>query len=192
MNGSMKMKIKHPIFLFTLLLLSGACGPAPVPAQPQSVKTQNPAPRPTQRVVRATSAAHTKAPAPTVRPVASAAASCFKLLTPENGAQEPGIGKIDFTWQALPGAARYLLEMTMPNGAKIQFKAAEPKLVRYAESTSMGGTYQWSVTAYSTTGETLCTSSPFTYSKPDSHVAPACPAPSGCTDWDPVACVCNG
>jgi hypothetical protein len=186
------MKIKFHILLFTLLLLSGACSPPPAPIQPQPAPTQIPATTPTLSVVPVTSATHTKVPAPTARPVASAAAACFDLLTPGDGSEQPGIGKIDFTWGAMPGAARYLLEMTMPNGTKIEFKAAEPKLVRYAESTSSGGIYQWSVTAYNTSGETLCTSGPFTYSKPDSRVVPACPAPAGCTDWDPVACVCNG
>jgi hypothetical protein len=80
----------------------------------------------------------------------------------------------------------------MPDGNKIQFQAAQPSLVRYAESTSMGGAYRWSVTAFGAAGEILCTAGPFIYSKPDSQVDTACPAPQGCTNWDPVACVCNG
>jgi hypothetical protein len=176
------MRTKFILVSLAVMLLIPACSPAPVASPP---------PQPPKAPVLVSGAA-----TPTVK----ALVSCFDLLTPENNAELPSIGRIDFTWQPLQDAALYVLEMKLPDGTTVPFKTTDTRLRRYAESTAVGGTYEWQVTAYDASGETLCTAGPLSYfkpglSKPEKNKPGSqsgCPAPQGCTNWDPVACVCNG
>jgi hypothetical protein len=129
----------------------------------------------------------------------TANASCFDLLAPENDARIPAIGPINFTWQPMQNAARYVVDIKMPDGTTLPFETSNTQLRRYAESTAMGGTYEWQVDALDTSGGTLCTAGPLSYFKPElskpekkqPRSQPACPPPARCTNWDPVACACN-
>lgn len=125
--------------------------------------------------------------------------ACTVLLTPEDKASVPVVGKVTFAWEAMPGAVRYNLQITMPNGGKMDFKSDDTQIIRYAESTPLGGEYQWQVTTYNANNEPICTTDPFSYSKLES-VKPSrgggdgqsCSPPPDCGggSYDPVTCQC--
>lgn len=190
------MRTQLILVSLAVVLLISACG-APPAASPQPQFTQAPSKAP---IVVSGSGS----PTPTLQALVSGSTTCFDLLTPENNAELPSIGPINFTWQPMQDAARYIVEIKLPNGNTLPFKTSDTKLRRYAESTAIGGTYEWQVTAYDAAGATLCTAGPLGYLKPElskpekkkpgsqQPQPPACPAPEGCTIWDPVACVCSG
>jgi hypothetical protein len=199
------MRTQLILVSLAVVLLITACG-APPAATPQPQFTQAPSKAP---IVVSGSASRTPSPeagaaTPTLQALVSSSSSCFDLLTPENNAELPSIGPINFTWQPLQDAARYTVEIKLPDGSTLPFETSDTKLRRYAESTAIGGTYEWQVTAYDASGATLCTAGPLGYLKPEwskpekkkpgsqQPQPPACPAPEGCTIWDPVACVCSG
>jgi hypothetical protein len=191
------MRTQLILVSLAVMLLISACGAPPaVTPPPQPPKAP---------IVVSGSASRTPSPeagaaTPPLQTLVSSSASCFDLLTPENNGQLPSTGPINFTWQPLQGAARYVVDIKLPDGSTLPFETSDTKLRRYAESTAIGGTYEWQVTAYDASGATLCTAGPLSYFKPELSKPekkkpgsqPACPAPQGCTNWDPVACVCNG
>jgi len=142
-------------------------------------------------------------PSATNQVIVPVTASCSELLTPENDGEVVAFGKLIFTWEAVPNAASYILEMTMPNGSTASFKTKETKITRYAESTPSGGKYQWQITAYNTSNELICATDLFNYTKPEYVViprdgpesgpgaGPTCVPPTGCSfGYDPNTCTC--
>lgn len=124
---------------------------------------------------------------------------CTVLLTPEDKSDVPVVGKITFTWEAIPDAILYDLQITMPNGSLLNFKSDETQIIRYAESTPMVGEYQWQIRAYNANDDLVCTSDPFTYTKLE-YVKPSrgggggssCSPPPDCGGgpYDPSTCEC--
>jgi len=110
--------------------------------------------------------AATDTPAPTETSTPTQPA-CFRLLAPENGATLGSIGKVTFSWEAMPGAARYRLEITLPTGTVLPFESGTTGHVRYLESLPLGGTFNWQVTALDAGGGAICLSEPFTFGKPE-------------------------
>src|SRR5512143_3283016 len=51
-------------------------------------------------------------PAPTLVPPTPTPDLCPRLLTPENGARLPATGRVTFSWEPVPDAAIYWLEIT--------------------------------------------------------------------------------
>lgn len=186
------MKNKHHFLLVSLLLLGGACSSLPPATQLQAAKTEIPVTGTARGAPSEASVPASATPAPTIKTLVPTSNTCFELLTPESNAEIPAVGKISFTWQALPNAARYLLEITLPNESIASFRTGDTKISRYAESTAMGGIYQWKVTAFNAADEILCTAGPSSYSKPEKLIRKVCPPQAGCGDWDPVACECRG
>ncbi len=92
---------------------------------------------------------------------------CFRLQSPENGATVPAIGRITFSWEAMPGTKHYRLEFTLPNGADVPFETPNIDLNRYIETFPLSGTYSWQVTAFDNNGEVLCITSSFSFIKPE-------------------------
>jgi len=119
-------------------------------AMPTATKTQTPTP--------------TETPSPTEIP-------CFRLLTPENGAELPNIGIVIFSWEAMPGAARYQLQFTFPSGQVISFDTESTSEIRYIESFLAGGIYTWHVIAFDENNVTICIAKPFTFEKPE-YISP--------------------
>lgn len=118
-------------------------------------------------------------PAPTNTPSPTATATfsptltlteipCFSLLTPENGANLAAIGKVTFSWEAMPQAASYRLEFITPSGVVIPFETESPSINRYIESMPEAGTYKWQVTAYDVNEAILCIASLLNFTKPQS------------------------
>lgn len=186
------MNNRYRFLIVSLFLLSGACSSVPPATQPKAASQQIPVAASTPGNASKTPITATRTSVPTIKTLVPTSPACFELLTPESNARVPATGKISFTWQAVPNAIRYFLEITMPNGNIASFKTGDTKINRYAESTAMGGTYQWKVIAYDASGELLCTAGPSSYSKPEtSKPEKECRAEEGCTNWDPVACVCR-
>jgi hypothetical protein len=101
----------------------------------------------------------TETPTPTEIP-------CFHLLTPENGAKLPVVGKITFSWEAMQGAVRYQLQFTLPSGQVVSFDVESISNTRYIESFLAGGIYTWQVIALDSSSAIVCISEPFTFEKP--------------------------
>jgi hypothetical protein len=90
---------------------------------------------------------------------------CIQLLTPENEASLPMVGKVTFSWEPLPGAEVYLLEITLPNGTVVPFETGLTYRDQYIEAITMGGTFTWQVMAFDTNGTLICTSDAFSFEK---------------------------
>lgn len=118
---------------------------------PTSTSTNTPEPNSTSTP--------TDTPSPTPIP-------CFKLLTPENGTKLPAIGKVTFSWEAMPGATRYQLQITLPSGQVVPFDVEGTSSTRYMESFLTAGIYHWQVIALQPDGTVICTSESCTFEKP--------------------------
>ena len=92
---------------------------------------------------------------------------CFKLLTPENGAVLQPTGNITFSWETMPGATRYRLEIIMPNGTVIPVETEKLSYDYPAESMPSAGRYRWQVITYDANDAILCAAAPFSLTKPE-------------------------
>jgi hypothetical protein len=154
-----KDKISRRDFLKLALTGLGAflasCMPRPAQtptptSSPTSTNTSTPGPTSTK--------VPTQTPTPTELP-------CFRLLTPENGAKLNPAGKITFSWAAMPGVTNYKLEIIFPSGQSVTFETNNTNRDQYLEALSLGGTYQWKVTAFDANGAVICTAEPFSFEK---------------------------
>ncbi len=105
----------------------------------------------------------TLTPRPTPPPTATAL-SCVRLLTPANGAKLPAEGRVNFSWEPMPDAAAYWLEITLPSGQTALFDSTDSRDL-YLESFRSAGIYYWHVVALDRGGGLLCTSDPFVFEK---------------------------
>ncbi|MCP4138883.1 MAG: hypothetical protein GY755_01075 [Chloroflexi bacterium] len=120
--------------------------PEPVP----EVKEEEPEPTPTF----------------TPEPILSEDEGCSQLLTPEDGAELPYIGKVIFSWTKLEDATKYILTITMPSGNIVTFESDKTEIARYMEAFEQGGEYQWSIIVLNAAGEEICESTLFSLTKP--------------------------
>ena len=97
---------------------------------------------------------------------------CFQLLTPENNTMLEPIGKVIFSWESMPEAVNYELEIILPSTQSILFQTSETSRAQYIEAISMGGEFYWQVSAFDTNGAILCTAEAFTFEKPE-YVIPS-------------------
>jgi hypothetical protein len=98
---------------------------------------------------------------PTATPLA-----CVALLAPENGADLPVTGKVTFSWTAMDGAERYVLNFILPSGQTVSFETDQTSRNRYMEAFVAGGEYQWQVAAHRADGREVCVSEVFVFDKP--------------------------
>lgn len=160
-----KVKISRRDFLKLALTSIGAflasCMPrvtqTVVPTlTPTSTNTNTPEPPPTNTPT----STPTQTPTPTEVP-------CFRLLSPENGAKLPTVGRVTFSWEAMQGATSYKLEIIFPSMQSVFFETNDRNRDQYIEAFSMGGTYQWRVIAFDANGEVICSAESFTFEKPE-------------------------
>ena len=97
---------------------------------------------------------------------------CFRLLSPENGTKLNPIGKVTFAWEAMQGAIIYRLEIILPSNQSVFFETNNASRDQYLEAFSMGGTYQWKVTAFDATGKIICFAESFAFEKPEYNPPP--------------------
>jgi hypothetical protein len=107
----------------------------------------------------------TLTPRPTPPPTATSL-TCVHLLTPENGAALPAMGRVTFSWEPMPEAAAYWLEIRLPNGQTATFDSTGSRDL-YLEAFRMDGVFYWQVSALGHGGGLLCTSDPFVFEKGD-------------------------
>ena len=108
----------------------------------------------------------TRTPTPTQTPTATEA-PCFKLISPENGAELAAIGRVPFAWQEQAGATGYRLEITFPNGTNEDFETEDTRFEMYLASLPAGGRYNWKVTALDKAGEASYVAGPLAFDKPE-------------------------
>jgi hypothetical protein len=107
----------------------------------------------------------TAIPSPTSTPSVSPV-PCLKLIFPENGSDLPVEGLISFLWNDQPGASSYRLEIFPPGGQMVTFTTTATLRNQYAEALPWGGEHKWQVVALDASGKAICTSLPFTFTKP--------------------------
>ncbi|MBN2387461.1 MAG: FecR domain-containing protein [Anaerolineales bacterium] len=123
-------------------------------------------------------------------PPTAAPGSCVTLLTPANGASLSEIGPVEFTWSAYPGAYKYIITFFPPNTPQVTFLAWTPSHLRYMESFPDGGTYSWTITVKDQQLRDICTTEPFTFTKPQSTLpiqppaATSDPGTGGAAFWN--------
>ncbi len=133
---------------------------------PLPTKTNTPSPTPTE----------TNTPSPTPTPTET---PCFQLLTPENNKELEPIGKVIFSWEAMPGAVAYELKIIFPSKKNVIFQTSETSRAQYIEAISMGGEFHWQVSAFDTKGTMLCTTETFTFEKPEYIIPTSKPKSKG-------------
>ena len=108
---------------------------------------------------------------PTVAP-SSTPPGCPTLLTPANGAEVPAIGRVTFSWDPVDQATIYVLKIVQPSGHTSSFETRQTFRGQYMEAFPAGGSYQWSVTAYTQDKKRreICSSVLATFSKPASDL----------------------
>jgi hypothetical protein len=79
---------------------------------------------------------------------------------------------VTFSWEAMPGATRYQLQITLPSGQVVLFDVEGTSSTRYLESFLLAGIYQWFVIAFDSSGARICSAASFTFDKPE-YVPPA-------------------
>jgi hypothetical protein len=119
-------------------------------------------PTPTEAVVMPAADTETPAPAATDTPEPS----CLRLLEPENGVSLRSIGRLNFVWEPLSGAAKYLLVITPPDyHFKQIFESEQPGLNRWLDTIPWAGEYSWQVSALDADGQEICVSRASTFNK---------------------------
>ena len=132
---------------------------SPLPS-PTPTATDTPTPEPQKDSAPVVEEEPTPTNTPTETPI-----PCFKLLTPENEVWLPVIGKVTFSWEPMPGAESYKIEITLPNKQVIFFETKEISRDQYIEAIKMGGLFEWLVIAYDSAGNVICTTEPFRFEK---------------------------
>ncbi len=117
-----------------------------------------------QAMIATASALPTLVPTSTPTPLGS----CFELGLPVDGSEVPGEGAIQFDWYDQPGAYKYVLKIVKPNLAERSWITWRSSALLDAAELPLEGTYSWSVTAYDSSIQPICTSGPWTFTKPAS------------------------
>ena len=128
--------------------------------------------------------------------------ACLNIINPPNESSLPHNGPVTFLWESQEGASQYTVTFHYPDGQSVPFNTAATELTRFLDTIPDGGTYQWEVTALDGSGNVICTTQGFSFTKPSSHLedvaGPTKPPeePQLCTEgqWEnPNApCYCGG
>lgn len=99
---------------------------------------------------------------------------CMSLLTPLDNAEIPAAGKVTFSWEPMPGASFYVMNIILPSGISFSFETEQTFRDQYIEAFTPGGSYQWNVTAIGSDRKQtkICSSELATFSKPASAPPP--------------------
>jgi hypothetical protein len=92
---------------------------------------------------------------------------CFHLLSPVNGAELQTTGKVTFSWEPMPEAAKYRLEIILPTNQPLVFETEKTSRDQYLDALRLGGEYHWQVTAIDVAGSNICTIGLFIFEKPE-------------------------
>ena len=175
------MKTKIVILVIIGILLTSCAAktatqevevPTSVPTKVQSTEVpMTPTPFVTQELI----ATESPTKAPSLTPL-----GCVTLLTPLNGTEIPAMGKVTFSWSPMNEVTFYVLTIIQPSGNTVSFDTKQTFRDQYMEAFSMGGSYQWKVTAIvqDRKRNEICNSELATFSKP----ASAQPPPTGNED----------
>lgn len=130
-----------------------------------------------QAMATVTALAPTEAPTATatlatVAPPADASSACFKTIQPATGASLPKQGRVNFEWEAQPGAEKYVLTFIDKNGNKAVIETTNTSEERYIEILPAGGEYSWFVTSYGADGSEICSTEALSFSKPQGDPTP--------------------
>jgi hypothetical protein len=73
--------------------------------------------------------------------------------------------KITFTWQPMPGAASYQLQISLPGGKLLAVDTPTTSTTPSAGTYLESGVYTWRVLALGGNGQQLCVTESFTFQK---------------------------
>ncbi|MBE0669401.1 MAG: FecR domain-containing protein [Anaerolineales bacterium] len=116
---------------------------------------------------------------------ADASSACFKIIEPAVGASLPKQGRVNFEWEAQPGAERYIITFVDQNGNRAVIETTSTSEERYIEILPAGGNFSWFVTSYGADGNEICSTESSTFTKPQGDPTQR---PSAEPDTDPPAC----
>ncbi|MEK6221042.1 MAG: hypothetical protein N2D54_02215, partial [Chloroflexota bacterium] len=74
-----------------------------------------------------------------------------------------------FLWTAQQGASNYRILLILPNDNLEEYNTDQVFFEKYLSSMPLGGEYIWLVEAYDVNGILICSSIPFTFSKPKTN-----------------------
>lgn len=117
----------------------------------------------------------TPQPTPTLQqaaPPAGASNGCFNIIQPAQGSSLPKQGQVTFEWESQSGAQKYVLTFIDQSGRRAVIETADTSTTRYIEIFPNGGEYNWFVTSYGADGNEICSTTAFTFSKPQGDPTP--------------------
>jgi len=89
---------------------------------------------------------------------------CLLLLVPSDGVVYPQDKEINFNWEAMPGAGKYLLEVTNSTGWLLSVEITEPRYTVSGEMFPGPLLYSWTVLAFDPAGKRICQAGPWNFS----------------------------
>ena len=116
-----------------------------------------------------------EAPSPTLEtvvPPGPASSACFEILQPPSGSSFPKSAQVTFEWESQPGAQSYVMTFLDSSGGRAKIETTETSDTRYIEIFPNGGEYTWFVTAVGADGNEICSTTAFTFTKPQGDPTP--------------------
>lgn len=105
-------------------------------------------------------------------PPTEASNACFQIIQPSSGQVLPKQGQVNFEWTAQAGAEKYVITFIDENGNKASIGTTETNPSYFIEIFPNGGQYEWFVTAYGADGNSICSTSSNSFSKPKGDPTP--------------------
>ena len=133
-------------------------------AQASTTPSETNVPTPSETPTSLPTLTDTPIPSPTF--TVSPTPACIHLLNPPDGSRIAELGKVKFEWEPHPGAQKYLLEITAPDGHMLAFDTFNTSLERYLNTLPWEGIYTWQVAAMNSEGGVLCIADVSSFSKP--------------------------
>lgn len=168
------MRAYNAIIICTCILLLTGCN---MPSASSPVTTSQVLPTATDTSIAPSIAspiaAYTATAEPTleiVEPVLSTATpevdpgECLVLLVPSEGVVYPLDKEIKFIWEAMPGAEKYLLEITNSTGWLLSIETVGTSYQVSAGMFPGAMNYSWTVAVFDSTGMKICRAGPLNFS----------------------------
>jgi len=164
------MKVKNVLIFCTCILVITGCN---MPFAESPVKTAQVLSTATNVSIIPPITAYTPTTAPTVAIVDPALSTetaevnpgeCLTLLVPSEGLVYPLDKEIKFIWEAMPGAKKYLLEISNPTGWLLSIETTTTSYVVPAEIFPGTTNYFWVVVVFDSAGKQICRTGAWNFS----------------------------
>lgn len=168
------------IYLFLFAWMVAACAPQAIPTAPPALIISTAVPR--ERVSPAPTWTDSIPPTATeiqaaIKPLgvtqpSPAGSNCLQGLEPPEGTIFPKHSIPDLKWQAVDGAAYYIVLLDHPGGLQEKLVSPGPELLVNLKAPKEPALYRWSVQLYDAANHLLCSSATYSFTLYPEPVVP--------------------